>query len=256
MRIYKFQMLKLHYVVMLLAIIFILNSCGTINESRKVAGISKQALFLTDDKEDIQPTLFWAHYDATQRGSMLYVGSDKKVRVLAENPPDAAIQSIVKIGAELKGIEGIGDAELALETQKSIAELGKRTAAVNMLRDALYRLNELYYANQDAEVDFREKLLDKDFSLLKEYETSNNSTTKKEVDFFNLFEKVIESAKEISIQESDASQNIASSESKASIAKSEAEKEKIILLKEMFEKIKDTADADEVKKLIDNLINL
>ena len=124
-------MKKLTTLIIIIVTSLILSSCGSINESRKVAGISKQELFL-DGAGEIEPTLFWAHYDATQRGSMLYVGRDKKVRVLAENPPDAAIQSIVKIGAELKGIEGIGDAELALETQKSIAELGKRTAAVKI----------------------------------------------------------------------------------------------------------------------------
>lgn len=249
-------MKKLTTSIIILVTTLILSSCGSINESRKVAGISKQKLFL-DGSGEIQPTLFWAHYDATQRGSMLYVGRDKKVRVLAENPPDAAIQSIVKIGAELKGVKGIEDAELAFETQRNIAELGKRTAAVNMLRDALYRLNELYYANQDAEEALRNKLLDKDFLVFQKYhKTLDSITNSSKISFSDLFTKVIESAKEISTNESTASQVLAKAESKASIAKSEALKLKVKLLQDIYDKIKETTDEEEAKKIFNKIINL
>ena len=251
--------MKINYKFLIYPFLIIVCSCGSINKSRKVAGISEQEIKLSDSGK-VNPSLFWAHYDATQRGSMLYIGSDKKVRILAENPPDAAIQSIVKIGAELKGVDGIGDAELAFETQKSIAELGKRTAAVNMLRDALYRLNELYYANQDATEASREKLLSKDTTYLKKLKVIEDYSSQKILEkiqteeHFNLFEKVIESAKEIATNESEASKVVAKAESKANVEKSKFLMEKINLLKEMFEKIKDTAGEEEVKKLIDELI--
>jgi len=142
----------------LTGIILTFSSCGgfkeTFNHSsaRKKAGSVQIPKFAGE-----KGTLTWAHYDASKRGSMTCVDPDGNVRILAENPPDVAIQSITDISAKVGEIKGVGSVDAALKTQRSIAELGKRTVAVNMMRDALYRLNEMYYSS----VDRTNKLLQK-----------------------------------------------------------------------------------------------
>ena len=197
---------------------------GVVWGQNKKASIKRLKLFQNTDKiqRDIkgniekkdstalQPTLFWAQYDATRRGSMLYIDKNQRVRTLSENPPDAAIQSITDITAKIKGLKGdVGEAEAAFKAQKSIAEMGKRTAAVNMLRDALYRLNELYYATADEKKDILELLKDYDvnkINALNNLPTTTSSTTLlktnvSDSDLNKLFEKIIESVKHIAIQE-------------------------------------------------------
>ena len=61
--------------------------------------------------------------------------------VLAEVTPDAAVQKTLEVLAKAKAGEQV-DAETQLKTASTIAQLGQRTANVNMLRDALYRLAE------------------------------------------------------------------------------------------------------------------
>lgn len=82
-------------------------------------------------------------YDASKRGSLIF--KDEKtgnIILISEPPPDVA----TKLATELKANANINDkasAELYLNTTKTIAELGKRTASVNILRDALYKLSEM-----------------------------------------------------------------------------------------------------------------
>ena len=245
-------------------ITFLLIGCGSINKSRKVAGISRQSLF-TNSKNDslkLQPTLFWAHYDATQRSSMLYVDANQRVRVLAENPPDAAIQSIIGITAKVKGIDGIGEVEAAYNAQKSIAELGKRTAGVNMLRDALYRLNEMYYATVD-ENEVTKKLIakspeilkisqnnDKNFNVenlknaFKSFNTFDNATIQ------TLFKNIIDNAKEISIQEATSETEIAKAESSASIKSSEEKIKRLEIINAALLKLDGKLTKDELNTFL------
>jgi hypothetical protein len=92
-------------------------------------------------------TFFWTHFDASKRASLVYVTSGGNVRVLAENSPDAAFKS--SMDALGKVIATSGSSTVSAETKfslaKDVVELGKRNATVNVLRDALYRLNEVYY---------------------------------------------------------------------------------------------------------------
>ena len=122
----------------LLLLLFTLASCAGV----KSVNVEKQSLFKNKKTGAIEPTFFWSHYDATQRGSMYKVAPDGTVTVLAENPPDAAVESSLKIVAQAQKTGGVS-AQGSLEAVRSIAQLGQRTAAVNILRDALYRLAEL-----------------------------------------------------------------------------------------------------------------
>jgi hypothetical protein len=247
-------------IILMVVVAILLFSCDAINKGRKGAGISRQNLFVNSTNSKTEPTLFWAHYDANQRGSMLYVDSTQKVRVLAENPPDAAIQSIVGITAKVKGIEGAGEIEAAFNAQKSIAELGKRTAAVNMLRDALYRLNEMYYATVDENKETREMLANnkdffnafqnKDFnaeklnSTFKSFNTFDNQTLQ------TLFKNIIDNAKEIAIIEANTEKEVANATSLAVVKSSEEKLKRLEIINTLISKIDGKLTKDEVDKLI------
>lgn len=117
--------------------LFILSGCGAINKSRKGAGISRQKLF-----SNTQPTLFWSHYDASQRGGVYLVDTNGKVRVISENPPDAAFNSTISALAKAKVGDQI-DAAAKFSAVKAVAELGQRNAANYMIRDLAFRIEAL-----------------------------------------------------------------------------------------------------------------
>lgn len=84
-------------------------------------------------------------YDAMRRGSIVSFDSTGKMRILSEVQPDAAVTQTTdltsKLSAKLKNRDSISAEQLTKITE-SLSVLGERTAAVNMLRDALYRLEE------------------------------------------------------------------------------------------------------------------
>ena len=134
------------------------SSCGSMNgiyssKARGKAGIKKLSQFTDSTKG----TFMWSHFDITKRSSIVYISPEGRVRVLSENPPDAALQTISEISSKVKITDKV-NVEAALKTQKSIAEMGKRTAAVNMLRDALYRINEMYYSSEQTTKEMMEIL--------------------------------------------------------------------------------------------------
>lgn len=248
--------------LVLMLLVFLFSGCDSINKSRKVSGISRQNLFLNESTGTADPTLFWAHYDATQRGSMLYVDANQKVRVLAENPPDAAIQSIIGITAKVKGIDGVGEAEAAFNAQKSIAELGKRTAAVNMLRDALYRLNEMYYATVDENNETKE-LLKNSPELLKIFQSddksANSEIVRNNLKSLNtldntalqlLFKNIIDNAKDIAIHEATAETEIAKAESTAAVKESEERLKRLELINALIAKLEEKLTKEELNTFI------
>jgi hypothetical protein len=243
--------------------ILLFSSCSTFKDAsfknnRAVgkAGLVRVNQFVKNKTNETQGTFMWSHYDATKRGSMMYIDKDGKVRILAENPPDAAIQSITSITSSAN-VDGKVDAKLAFETSKSIAELGKRTAAVNMLRDALYRLNEIYYASKDERDETKkilEKAIDKEEKEIIAYYTNDDSSLHNEKDLSNsdikfLFAKVIDNAKDIAIKEAEADID----KSKADIPKYEAEKAKIELLKTAIEKAKDSLTKEQINEYLNKL---
>ncbi len=85
-------------------------------------------------------------YDAMRRGSILSIDKNGDIdKILSEVQPDAAIATTTDITSKLMGELSSGDsvsAEQMTKITESLSKLGERTAPVNMLRDALYRLEE------------------------------------------------------------------------------------------------------------------
>ncbi|MDC8106459.1 hypothetical protein ACNFU2_16325 [Chryseobacterium sp. PTM-20240506] len=85
-------------------------------------------------------------YDAMRRGAIVSIRPDGKInKILSEVQPDAAIARTTDITSTLMGKLKSGDsvsAEQMTKITESLSRLGERTAPVNMLRDALYRLEE------------------------------------------------------------------------------------------------------------------
>lgn len=73
---------------------------------------------------------------------MIYKDAKNNLVVISEPPPDVATKLATDLGAKVN-VNGAVETEAYLSTSKAIAELGKRTAAVNMLRDALYKMSEM-----------------------------------------------------------------------------------------------------------------
>ncbi len=72
-------------------------------------------------------------------------GTETPVKfIVSEPPPDTALQSAVKLTGSLTS--GTTSGDVAAQVAQKIIELTKRTQAVVILRDALFRL-ELAYAN-------------------------------------------------------------------------------------------------------------
>lgn len=84
-------------------------------------------------------------YDAMRRGSILSISDGKINKILSEVQPDAAIAKTTDITSKLMGELSSGEkvsAEQITKIAESLSKLGERTAPVNMLRDALYRMEE------------------------------------------------------------------------------------------------------------------
>ena len=136
-------MKKIFYLI----VVFTLYSCGS----------SSKLSQLKDDNGKIK-----AHhvsYDASKRGSLIYE-KDGKLAVISEPPPDVATKLATDLGAKVKASSEV-DISAYMSTSKAIAELGKRTASVNMLRDALYKLSEMSMSNNinDNTVKLFDKIL-------------------------------------------------------------------------------------------------
>lgn len=81
-------------------------------------------------------------YDASKRGSIISIDKDGKIdKILAEVQPDVALSNAIDFTSKLKKGESF-DAEQITKITESLTILGERTAAVNILRDALFRLEE------------------------------------------------------------------------------------------------------------------
>lgn len=261
-------------ILLLLFLVLTLSSCANFNnfhnnKARGKAGIVRVPQFeinpitlksQKDGKQYLKDTLIdqgsflWSYYDATKRGSVMYV-KDGKIRVLAENAPDAAIQSITEITTKIKGLKGdVGEVEAALKTQRAIAELGKRTAAVNMLRDALYRLNEMYYATVDEKETLRKFFIDNKINLetyklfSDEYNKANKTLSEEKL--VQLFERIIDKAAEISIAESNAEAKISEGQSIVSLQKLKNEEKKYDAIIDIIKKISGNLTKEEAEKYL------
>ena len=121
-------------------------SMSMLGQHGKEAGMFKEQLF-TSPSGSLSPTMFWAHYDASQRGGLYLVyDNGTKVKVISENPPDAAISSSISFLASADVMSKV-NADLAVNAIKSMSELGQRNAANYMVRDIAFRIEALKNTN-------------------------------------------------------------------------------------------------------------
>lgn len=85
-------------------------------------------------------------YDAMRRGAVLNIDEKGKInKILSEVQPDAAIATTTdltnKLATQLPSGQNISLEQITKITE-TLSKLGERTASVNMLRDALYRMEE------------------------------------------------------------------------------------------------------------------
>lgn len=97
--------------------------------------------------------------DASRRNAyFIYDVEKNKAVTLSEPPPDAIVSQITSLTNKLKAKTEL-DTEQSVAITENIIQLGQRTVAVNILRDALFRLNELNVNNQNTPMDASSKEL-------------------------------------------------------------------------------------------------
>ncbi len=111
---------------------------------------------------------YFVDFDATRRGSFITKNKEGNLVVLSEVVPDVAISSVIDLTSKLK-VKGEFEAEQVTKITESLAQLGERTASVNILRDALYRVEEMFLRNEKIDTnDARYRLFEKILSTVKE----------------------------------------------------------------------------------------
>ncbi len=95
---------------------------------------------------ELKPNAYYmVPLDATIRENLVWTDSLGRFRILSEVSPDAVVTSVTSVSGKITGELATGQklsAEQATTITQSLSELGKRTVAVSILRDALYRLEE------------------------------------------------------------------------------------------------------------------
>lgn len=123
-----------------------LASCSA--EKNHPANAKPLSMFSNEKK-----SAYLVDYDASRRGSIVYIDYEtNKINIISEPPPDAMVSVLSELDAKVD-VTGKVSAELANKYAETITQLGKRSVADNILRDALYRLNEykLNFGSFDAD---------------------------------------------------------------------------------------------------------
>jgi hypothetical protein len=132
------------YRLMALLLGLLLTNCSIIDKTRKSAGIERLQLFKSD--KAFEPTLFWSHYDATQRAGLYLVvpqpDGTVQIRVISENPPDASISTTIENISKIKVKDAV-EIGNSLSAITSVAELGNRNSSNYMIRDIAFRIESL-----------------------------------------------------------------------------------------------------------------
>ena len=138
--------------ILLLTVVYILISCdgGRNMSSNKSSGI------ISLPKHGDGKSTYFAHFDATKRATTIQV-TEGGIKILAEAPPDAAVNLAKQMNAnasvDMKDIDVKAQVAMMMSSNKTIQEIGKKTVAVNILRDYLYRLNEFNFNNSGCPMD-------------------------------------------------------------------------------------------------------
>src|SRR5258706_5273076 len=88
----------------------------------------------------------WIDYDATRRGALV-IPKDGGQMMVSEPSPDVALGVVADFIAKASYSNITGEA--SAKVTETIAELGKRTQTVMVLRECLFRINELQLIKKD-----------------------------------------------------------------------------------------------------------
>jgi len=85
-------------------------------------------------------------YDAKRRGVYVqdFNGGKPKIIVVSEPSPDVAEQYTAMIRGSAGALGKISDANISIQFSTQLIDLAKRSQTLQVLREALFRLNELY----------------------------------------------------------------------------------------------------------------
>src|SRR5690606_206288 len=130
-----------------------LSSCGVIRSkqfnSNATSSISRVSLYTNEGK--VAPNVLWSQFDATKRGSLIAVlpeDSKINVRVLAENTPDMAVESVKDITGSIN-YEGV-EISSAVKLTKNIAQI-QRSSTTQSLLAISYKISEML--NNDGSIN-------------------------------------------------------------------------------------------------------
>ncbi len=94
--------------------------------------------------------------DASVKQNLIYTDDNGKIKMLSEVSPDAIVTNVTSITSNIVAKLAKGEsftAEQITSIAQNVTEFGKRTVAVNVLRDALFRLEEYNLNNNGNEMD-------------------------------------------------------------------------------------------------------
>lgn len=137
--------------------------------------------------EKLENTNYQMSYDAMRRGTVLSINKEGGIdKVLSEVQPDAAIATATDITSKLAGSlneKGNVSIEQMTKITETLTKLGERTAQVNMLRDALYRLEEhcINFKNQCTNQSYWSSF-DKVIDAITSIQTGNSIIAEKEAE--------------------------------------------------------------------------
>lgn len=113
--------------------------------------------------KEINKSAYQNSYDASRRGTLVYINYDNdKIQILAEPPADAIVSSIYELTSNLKMKDEV-ILEIVSKYAESITKLSATSVSNTLLRDALYRLNEMQFNSWSFEGNYKEaffKVLD------------------------------------------------------------------------------------------------
>ncbi|MCY1659946.1 hypothetical protein [Chryseobacterium sp. SL1] len=145
-------------------------------------------------------------YDAMRRGTVLSLDDNGKIEsILSEVQPDAAIATTTELTTKLAGNlskEKSVSIDQMTKITETLSKLGERTAQVNMLRDALYRLEEhcINFKNE-CKGDVYWKSFNSVVEAITDIQKGTVETAEKEVEKANIELKKIQELKTLSPEE-------------------------------------------------------
>jgi hypothetical protein len=172
--------MKTKLLLLLFAITIVLTSCNAqkLHQSDAIA---------LRKFPDINKSAYQTTFDASKRGSILYINYDTdKIQLLAEPPADAIVSALSEFTSKLNIKDQIS-IEAANSYLESVTKLSTSSVSNTLMRDALYRLNEMQFnkwsldGNYKLAFDQIIKMIEKVAELELKKEENENLKTEKEI---------------------------------------------------------------------------